>query len=97
LFNTEGGKAMEPIVLTRFGETLLEYFLREASDDTEIPRDGCIGAHDICGGFFELRSVSDTHNIILCQKCNLRTPIPKEINTYRELREYLAKKVGSSL
>ena len=95
----EGGKVMEPIVLTQFGEKLLQYSLRETSDDTEISRGGCIGVHDICRGFFDLRSVSDTHNIILCRKCNLRIPVPGEINTYGKLREYLAKEemVESSL
>jgi len=95
----EGGKAMEPIVLTRFGERLLEYSLSKTSDNTEISSGDYIGVHHICRGFFELRSVSDTHNIILCQKCFLRIPVPKEINTYRELREYFAREeiVESSL
>jgi len=54
---------------------------------------GYIGNHGICTDFIDLKSVSTTHNVILCRSCKLRIVIPKEIETYGDLRRYCAKSV----
>jgi len=48
--------------------------------------------HEECGSV-DFKSISATHNAIYCRHCGLRVAIPKEIDTYGKLRQYLADKL----
>lgn len=79
---------LKPIVLTKYGETLREY----PTDNGNHTRDeqklsSVVGVHDGCG-WVDLKSVSQTHQIILCRACGLRVVIPKSLITYGDLREH---------
>ena len=81
---------LKPIVLTKYYETLCEIYARtpeyHAHDEDELKT--IIGNHDICGGYLDLKPVSSCFNAIICRNCHLRVVIPKNIKTYKELREF---------
>ena len=88
---------MEPIVLTEFGDTLLQR--GNKTDDSPISPSHplvyhssvCrIGIHDFCGGDLKVKKISKTHNVIFCNSCGLRVPLPQEIETYGDLRSHIA-------
>lgn len=81
---------MEKIVLTEFGECLLEYPSTQTSDQDRLG--SCVGMHEGCNSV-DLKPVSATHNAIYCRHCGLRIVIPKEIDTYGKLRQYMADKL----
>jgi hypothetical protein len=81
---------MEKIVLTEFGECLLEYPSTRTSDQDRLRI--CIGRHEGCGPA-DFKPISATHKAIHCRDCGLRVVIPKEIDTYGKLRQYLADKL----
>jgi len=83
----------DPIPLGKNGERLVENGVqnppRENSDKLEF---NCsVGLHDGCGddGYMEMKSVSATHNAIICPSCYLRVTIFKSVNTYEALRKCL--------
>lgn len=80
---------MKRIVLTEFREMLEEYPNSPADDNTKM--EACIGVHVICGGFVDLKPVSDTHSAIICRNCHLRLVIPNSIQTYGDLRWHFRK------
>lgn len=91
---------MESIVLTKFGETLKPYSGLDKVGTTEetvliSSRWGVrtydkdvVGIHSDCDGKIQLRKVSETHNALCCDQCNLRIVIPKEVDTYKKLRAW---------
>lgn len=82
---------MEPIALTQFGETLLEYPGSKTTDESKLS--GCIGIHEVCNCWVDLRVISKTHNILKCRSCGLRIPLLKSIDTYGKLRQWCAAKL----
>lgn len=78
----------EKIILSKYNE---ELELSEQFDDSE-ELGARVGAHAVCEGVLSLKQVSTTHNVILCDACGLRVPIPNKVKTYGDLREYLARK-----
>ncbi|OGZ64108.1 MAG: hypothetical protein A3A98_03955 [Candidatus Staskawiczbacteria bacterium RIFCSPLOWO2_01_FULL_40_39] len=83
---------MEPIVLTKIGETLIEdpvHQVNEQDTFSKMPI-AVLGVHDICKGWISVKGVSATHNIIYCRSCGLRIQFPREIDTYGKLRQWCA-------
>lgn len=93
--------AIEPIVLTRFGETMIVEFPPPWTEDklTDEHPLQCsttyIGIHESDKGFIYFRPVSKTHGIIHCAVCGRITgPLLLEgINTYGKLRDWCAKEI----
>ena len=75
---------MEKILLTSYGETLKPY--GDQNKDTVLA--GTIGVHS-CGGWVDIKTLSPTHNVIVCRACYLRIVIPNSIKTYGQLIEHL--------
>ncbi len=78
---------IKPIVLTSFGETLRGYPGSNAGDEGKLG--SCIGVHDVCDGWVDIKEISTTHNAIVCRGCSLRIVVPASLKTYGELRTYL--------
>ena len=78
---------MRTIKITRLGETLLPY---PGSDkfDEDGKLSTCIGLHAVCKGFVDAFPISESHNVLLCRHCGLRVPIPRTVETYKQLNEY---------
>jgi len=84
---------INPIVLTSFGETITGYPGSEETDDSKLGGCcSCIGVHDVCEGFVDIKEISTTHKAIICRECHLRVVVPASIQTYGQLREYLVRK-----
>jgi hypothetical protein len=91
---------MKPIILTEFGETLNPYSGLDKVGTTEetvlissrwgirIYDKDVVGIHSACDGKIQLRKVSETHSALCCDQCNLRIVIPKEVDTYKKLRQW---------
>ncbi len=86
---------LEAIVLTKFGETLVEQENDNLKDTNTIFGiyegriiERCIGVHEFCRGFVDCKPVSKTHNVIICRACGLRINIPIDITTFGQLREW---------
>lgn len=82
---------LNEIILTEYGEVLSCYPGTETRDDIDL--DSCIGAHEVCEGWVDLRKVSKTHNAIVCRRCHLRIVVPSEVNTWKKLAGYF-KQLG---
>ena len=90
---------LKPIRLTAEGDMLREYpppinsdyFTDHTRDDRELG--GTAGVHDICGGWVDRVQTTRTHDALLCRRCHLRVPFPKEIKTYGELRQAMSSKL----
>ena len=86
---------MNPIVLTRHKDTLVEYpaaFDGEVNDNSNLTSlvGSIVGQHKVCGGRLEIGSTSEIWNAIICRSCYLRVVFPKEVDTYGKLREWFA-------
>ncbi len=79
---------IEPIILTEYGETLFDDMADLGRGDDAV-LSGRVGVHRTCAGFIDILSVSKTHKALLCQKCGLRVVVPKEVETYGDLRKHL--------
>lgn len=77
----------EPIVLTRFGETLLPH--DHTTDSSKLSTN--IGVHEVCQGMMHIRQISTTHQAINCRACQLRVVIPHHVTTYGALRQHLVE------
>lgn len=77
---------IKPIVLTKFGE-ILNPDSKTGNDDNNLSTG--VGLHDVCGGWFDLRPISETHKALVCSACKLRVVMPAEVTTYGDLRGYL--------
>jgi len=89
---------LTPIQLTSMGDNLCEcpprpkeseyfkYFVNHTRDNDPFGP-FLVGIHQLCNGWMERIQATKTHDVILCRKCCLRIPIPKEIRTYGDLRK----------
>ncbi len=78
---------IEPIVLTEYGETLRGYPDSQTGDEGKLST--CIGVHDVCNCWVDIKQVSSTHHAILCRGCALRVVVPKNsVTTFGDLREF---------
>lgn len=91
---------LNPIILTQFGETLVEQKNDNLEDTKAIfsiyegrVLERCIGVHEICKGFIDCKPISKTHNVILCRSCRLRINIPIDVTTYGQLRIWCVSKM----
>lgn len=76
----------DKIVLNSFGETLIPYPGNEDNPEDEEELELCVGIHDICDGWVDVRDVSDSHNVLYCRACGLRIYLCKDIKTWKDLR-----------
>jgi hypothetical protein len=79
---------IKPIVLSSCNERLIGYSEETVEEGSLI---GCIGRHEVCGGWIDFKEISSTHHAIVCRNCGLRITIPKIVKTYGGLRDYLLK------
>ena len=82
---------MERIRLTASNEDLIAPEKQntgwgDKTDKSKLRR-SFTGVHDICGGWFDIKEVSITHNALLCRGCRLRILFPNNIKTYGQLRK----------
>lgn len=80
---------MDPIKMTVYNETLLEYPQSTQTDESEL-YPGVLGVHDVCRGWIDLEEVSKTHWALVCRSCKLRVVVPNTLKTFRALREHLS-------
>jgi hypothetical protein len=94
---------LEPIKLTHEGDLLEEYPVDTTNGYfVDHRRDGdtlisCVGIHKHCMGFMDRRTTSATHDVILCRACGLRVTFPREVKTFGELRQALAKRLATQI
>ena len=84
---------LEPIQITLDGDFLdvpLGQGFKRPRDNDEFGL--CIGTHQFCGGSINRGRATHTHDVIVCGRCYLRILIPREIETYGDLRRALAPK-----
>lgn len=85
---------IEPVTLTKYGEALEAYSEASAKKDPEDYKlTPCVGIHSVCNGWMDVNEVSPTHSAITCRICRLRVVIPKEIDTWAKLQEYMRTEV----
>ncbi len=89
-FNREGEMIGErgnpdPEMFTEF-----EYYRDRLHDDDPVELKEHNLIHMVCGGMIARRSVSLTHDVLLCECCNLRLHIPSDAKTYGNLRRHFA-------
>jgi hypothetical protein len=77
---------LTPIRIGKHGEMLCDSVHDSHSDDDEMYL--CIGVHDVCNCYVDIKAVSDTHRAMCCRGCGLRLVIPMEVLTYGQLRAY---------
>ena len=59
---------------------------------------GAIGRHKECGGDVFIHASSERYNVLRCAGgCGLRVFIPKGLNAFEEIKEYLDKKAEEKL
>lgn len=69
---------------------LAGYFTRRTKEEDVLSIGGsCIGIHEICNGYVNIKQNSRTHHALLCPNCGLRIPIPIWVKTYGDLRKAL--------
>lgn len=98
---------MKPIVLTQYGETLLEYPKdnygssverdQDNSEDEQAELSCCVGVHAVCRGWVDHSEISETYQVLTCRKCNLRFMFPKEVKTYGDLRAFCEVRLSPQL
>ena len=91
---------MKPIVLTEFGETLIQHFSFPKKDSDLITggsSNHIIGMHALCNGCIDIMDISQTHKALICRECMLRVVIPKTIETIADLRCFLKRFQKASL
>ncbi len=68
------------VVVTSIGEKL---FLRPDSTTGSLSY-GIV--HDVCERSVKWRTISTTHNALVCEGCGLRLVLPKEVSTFDQLK-----------
>jgi hypothetical protein len=77
---------LEPILLTSFGDRLLETRRTENHvRDTDVIWMNSV-RHDRCNGIIEMHPCSEAWRTLACRKCGLRLRVPSSITTFGELR-----------
>lgn len=83
---------MEPIVLSQYGETLIENPAFKKGDDDDLNgQTHVVGTHQHCRGAIERVTVSSTHFALICNDCNLRVVIPNRVKTFARLRRFFKR------
>jgi hypothetical protein len=78
---------MKPIILSEFNEALTEYPNTNIDDRNKLSF--CAGIHLHCGGIINLKTVSNTHEALVCKECGLRIVVPSGLKTYGDLRRHM--------
>jgi hypothetical protein len=90
--------SMVPIVLTRHGDTMAEpkcvIGKRHITEGDKLVAKNIVGIHTTCGAVIFLHPSSKTHNAVRCQLCGLRIPVPVQIDTYGELRQWCEERLS---
>jgi len=98
-FEIERSVPLKAIRLTLEGDFLCEcppslrsfsifnYFVDHTQDESKL--DACVGIHMYCDGQMKRGGMTATHDVIVCMGCYLRIPLPREVETYGELRQFL--------
>ena len=82
----EESAPLEPIVLTSFGDCLIETYRTENHvRDTDAIWMKAV-RHGRCNGSIEMHPCSEAWRVLACGKCNLRVYVPSSISTFGELR-----------
>jgi hypothetical protein len=85
---------IEPIIITKYGEALAPYpGSAEKREPEKYKLSTCVGVHAICDGWIDINEVSPTHSALTCRVCKLRVVIPKEVDTWAKLQEYMRTEV----
>jgi len=95
---------IKPIVLSKFGDTLENNSDIAESYDLPAPLTqapirgsfkGYVGIHSCVKGnnCVVLMSLSPTHNVLVCNACHWRVPIPKAVKTYADLRRFFKEEI----
>ncbi len=99
LSEIEKSVPLKPIQLTMEGDLLeeypprpsgfgsFEYFVEHTCDEDNL--DSCVGVHKYCQGWVDRVRATETCDALLCRGCHLRVLFPKNIKTYKELRDSL--------
>jgi hypothetical protein len=53
------------------------------------PEEPIYGRHEFCGGFIEAKRISEKHNAVFCDSCNLRVTVPVGVTDSILLKKYL--------
>ena len=91
--------AIELIVLTGFGETLIVdphgIVALQISDETELPSNDLVplGIHHADRGFVYLKPISATHNVVFCTSCGRIVVVPNQLKTYGALRQHCRSEI----
>lgn len=65
-----------------------EYFVHHTQDNDNLGSP--VGKHQRCNGLIFRHRATETHDLLKCHGChNLRVLFPKEVKTYKDLREVL--------
>lgn len=90
---------LRPIVLSEFGDTLREYPRQNYGTCCDLlpyevnPDLGelstCVGVHDTCRGWMDIRDISSTHRRLRCRACGFTLTLPKNVKTYGDLRVWV--------
>jgi hypothetical protein len=90
----EESNPLTPIQLSTIGDFLIEgpvrprdfdpysYFVKHVRDEDTFRA----GIHQYCGGFITKRRTTSTHEVVICNGCHLRIPIPIGSVTYGDVR-----------
>ena len=88
----ERSRPLPPILLNSDEDLLGEYpsvdLLKHSRDSDQVSF--CAGVHLICRGWIDRHHSSAIRDALTCRRCGLRISFPKTIQTYGELRTYLA-------
>ena len=87
-----------PIVITKFGDTLVEYPGLLSADDTlpllsptRFISEDVAGIHSGDGGWIIVHEISSTHTALACHTCYLRVLVPNSVKTWGDLRAHFKK------
>lgn len=96
---------LAPIRLTRDGVFMVESLppidIQQGRYFVEHKRDACklgtpdVGLHKRCKGIFDRHAYSDVLDTLVCRKCGTRAKLPRNIETYGDLRTLMVRKLVS--
>jgi len=80
----------DPIPVTTYGESITSSSKDGLETWTLLETVNCGIQHEFCGGFLLLHQVTEHHNALVCSNCGLRVVIPDCVETWGDLRQYMA-------
>lgn len=86
---TQNSNPLDPIVLTKYGESLLEYPSDRGHARDESTLGSTVGVHELCRGFVDRVKVAKEHDALVCRQCCLRVVFPNTVKTYGDLRRVM--------